>query len=175
MTTKLCRSLRSFTTTDLFLLWLTSFSYKLNVLVDQIFLNEPIRLADALPAFNIAFDFCHVISRNHSVPIVNDTYSHVARMCTNDCQPSLCCPCCLSELTIKVVDFVLCTNMDNPDTKVASFVLRMQKTPYFHKIYVSLPPPTAEFIVCIQRSLQICRKYCPHAARKITGIEHNGF
>ncbi len=141
---RLCRKGFS-TTTDETLLCLTSLFYNYEVPAFRNCKVDTALLPDAPQAYYLADGIYHVISRNPTIQMKNDSHTHGVSINTLDCNACLIRPDCGSTITLNHGDLVLFPDMDICETRPDPFVASVKLTPALDNVFQALPAPSTTF------------------------------
>ena len=143
---KLCRKGFS-TTTDETLLCLTALFYMYDIPALRNCVVESVLLPEAQQASYLADGLYHVISRNPTLQLKNDTRGLPVYISTLRCQACLIRPSCSSALTFNHGDLVLTPDMDFCETRPEPFIALVKLTPSLQEVFSALPTVTTDLNV----------------------------
>ena len=135
---KLCRKGFS-TTTDETLLCLTSLYFNQYLPALRNCPVSSVLLPEATQAIYLANGVYHLISRNPTMEIKNDSRTHGLSLSTIHCQACVLRPSCESTIDINQGDLVLSPNMDACKTTPEPYIATIKLTPPLNQVFQKVP------------------------------------
>ena len=135
---RLCRKGFS-TTTDETLLCLGSLFYNYNIPALRNCEVKSVLLPDAPQAFYLAEGMYHIISREPTLQIKNDSRANGLSISTINCQACVMRPSCTSVISFNQGDLVLYPDMDFCETSPEPFLATIELTPALDQVFSHVP------------------------------------
>ena len=144
---KLCRKGFS-TTTDETLLCLTSLYFNQNIPALRNCPASSVLLPEAPQAIYLANGVHHLILRNQTMDIKNDSRTHGLSLSTIDCQACVLRPSCESTININQGDLILSPDMDACKTTPEPYIATIKLAPPLNQVFQKVPFDRLNFPSC---------------------------